>query len=473
MRAVLTVLLFGLLAVPGGVGAQRPAERRCQLEVVNVDREGVRQAFQGSENYFAGGTVRLRCRNQPEVTLAGDSLESYTAQIVRLLGSARYRDDDIDIQADSIFYTKADERLQLRGNAVVTNRINGSTLAGPWIDYLRAVRGIRDSAETIALQRPTVTYRVARAEGDTVDPAPYVITGDGMKTRGSSWMVAWGQVLVDRDSLHGRGDSLIYIQADEDDVTLVGGPATLARGGEDAFDVIGQHVRLGLRGEELRSVEAFGGGHVTTASADVVGDSVRLGFVDGQLEATRAWDRANGATVLAEGYDVRGDSIAIDTPGERLRELRVFGRGTLLEPEDTAGTGADSLAVPADSAATDTLPPIRNTMTGARLTARFTDADSAGVLLTRLVDIVATGSATALFARTVMREGKPSPTINYTRGDTIIVTMKTGDSTGVHEVRAYRGSQPVDGIQLERASLGRQARVGLPGTGTPRREEGP
>jgi len=106
MRAVLTVLLFGLLAVPGGVGAQRPAERRCQLEVVNVDREGVRQAFQGSENYFAGGTVRLRCRNQPEVTLAGDSLEAYTAQIVRLLGSARYRDDDIDIQADSIFYTR-------------------------------------------------------------------------------------------------------------------------------------------------------------------------------------------------------------------------------------------------------------------------------------------------------------------------------------------------------------------------------
>src|SRR5690606_13920312 len=103
---------------------------------------------------------------------------------------------------------KADEQLQLRGNAVVTNRINGSTLAGPWIDYLRAVRGIRDSAETIALQRPTVTYRVARAEGDTLEPAPYVITGDGMKTRGSSWMVAWGQVLVDRDSLHGRGDSL-------------------------------------------------------------------------------------------------------------------------------------------------------------------------------------------------------------------------------------------------------------------------
>jgi hypothetical protein len=466
--------LLGLLALalPAPGVAQRPAERRCQLEVLNVDREGVRQAFQTSENYFAGGDVRLRCRSQP-VFLAGDSLESYTAQIVRLLGSAQYRDEDIDVTADSLFYTKADERLQLRGNVVVVNRLNGSTLEGPWVDYLRAVRGIRDSAETVALQRPTVTYQVTRAPQDTVDPAPYVVTGDGMKTRGSSWMVSWGQVLVDRDSLHGRGDSLLYVRSDEDLVTLVGEPATLVRTGEGAFDLAGRHVLLGFAGEDLRSVRAFGSGHVTSAGGDVVGDSVSLAFEEGELATTRAWDRAAGATVLAEGYDVRGDSIAIDTPGERLRELRVFGRGTLLEPVDTSAPAPDSLTAMADSARADTLAPIRNAMTGTRIAARFVDVDSAGVVLTRLVDIVATGSATALFARTVMREGTPSPTINYTRGDTIIVVMKTGDSTGVHEVRAYRGSQPVDGIQLERASLRAGAGRALPG-GTPaRREEGP
>ncbi|HET9065827.1 MAG TPA: hypothetical protein VFN22_08440 [Gemmatimonadales bacterium] len=466
MRNGMVCLLGAVILPVAALAAQKAPARRCQLDVLSVDREGYYEDFQAGVNYFAGGNVRMRCRNQP-VFLDGDSLASYNQEVIWLITKARYRDETIDLSADTLIYRKNDERLEMRGNVVARNLENGSTLEGPWVDYLRAVQGIRDSAEVVAQQRPTVTYRVLRAPGDSTDPAPYVVTTDGLRSRGSSWMQGWGNVEIDRDALHGRGDSVLYVRSEEDLVTLAGMPATLKQSGTDSFDVSGTHVRLGLDGEVLRQVDAFGSGRVNRGTVAVVADSVVLGFADGDLVSTRAWDHATPARVLADGFDVRGDSIAIDTPGERLRELRVFRRGVLMQPLD-----ATELVPLPDSTGTDSLPPIRNTMTGSAIVATFADHDSAGTVVSRLTRILATGSATALFARSVIREGAPSPTINYTRGDTIIVEMHVGDSTGVREVRAYRGSQPVDGVQLERASL-RPHGTALPARGTAERERRP
>jgi lipopolysaccharide export system protein LptA len=444
MTAFPVLLTLSLVVTSAAAAAQRPTRDRCQLEVLSSDREGVREDFQSGVNYFLGGDVHLKCRRQ-EVYLDADSVASFSGDVVRLITRAHYRDAEMDVTADTLTYISATERLELRGNAVVVNRVNGSTLKSPWIDYLRAVTGVRDSAEVIALQRPTVTYRVARAASDTADPSPYLIVADGMRTRGSSWMVGWGNVLVDREALHGRGDSLLYLRADQDLATLVGAPAHLTRAGADSFAVTGLQVQLGFLDQDLRMVRAHGDGVVRNRVGVVTGDTVALGFAAGELATTRSWRAGGGpATVAADGFDVRGDSIAIDTPQERLRDLWVFRQAVLMQPLDDSARSV---------VAADSTPPIRNTMTGAAIHAQFVDHDSAGTPVTRLAEIMATGQATSLFSRTVLREGKPSPTINYTRGDTIIVVMKTGDSTGVHEVRAYRGGAPVDGVQLERASL--------------------
>lgn len=447
------LLALALLAGVGPLAGQRPSERRCRLVVLNVDREGSRdERLAGNVNYFAAGNVRLRCADQP-IFLNGDSLESYNAEVIRLLTAASYRDSDIRIDADTLTYLKGSELLQARGNVRIVNAVNGSTLEGPYVDYFRAVRGIRDSAETVALGRPVVRYRVARAPGDTVDPSPYVIVADGLRGRGSSNLNGWGNVTVDRDSLTGRGDTLHYDRGTADVAVLIGEPARMARTGEDSFRVTGRQVALVLEGEALRAVRAFGNGHVLGGAGEIIADSAALTFEEGELVQTLAWDRADRAQVLAGGYDVRGDSVAIDTPGERLRELRVFDDGLLVEPEDTTATPAvpDSLVAVPDSAGTAG---VRNTMTGNRITARFIDHDSAGTVRTQVVDIVAIGSATSLFARDVERDGRVSPTINYTRADTIVVVMKTGDSSGVAEVRAFGN---VDGLQLERESLERSA----------------
>lgn len=477
MSGSMLLRLLMLALLPCWVaGAQRPAERRCQLEVLNVDREGAYDRFGENTNYFAGGNVRLRCVGQ-EVFLFADSMASIGGTVVQLFTDARYRDDDVDIRADTLTYYRTTEMLQARGSVRIVNKINGSTLEGPWVDYLRSVRSVRDSAETTALMRPTVTYNVPRAEGDSVDPAPYVIIADGMRGRGSSNLNAWGDVLVDRDSLSGRGDSLRYERGDNDEVTLIGQLARFNRRGADSFDVRGRNVVLGLAGEELRLVKAYGEGRILGSTGEIVADSSELEFDGGMLVATRAWDHSTPAQVLAGGYDVHGDSVAIDTPGERLRELRVYGNGRLVELEQADSTVVevepDSLVVTRDSAMVeevpDSLAPIHNTMTGQLLVVRFVDHDSLGTVVSRLVDITAIGSATSLFERNVVREGRSSPSINYTKADTIIIVMKVGDSTGVEEVRAFGN---VDGLQLEQETLGRR-RVSMPGLGTPRREDVP
>lgn len=448
MRFLRVLTLMAALVPMVALTAQKPATpRRCQLDVLSVDREGYYEDFQAGVNYFAGGNVRMRCRNQP-VFLDGDSLASYNQEVIWLITRAHYRDESIDLRADTLIYRKADERLQMRGNVVGQNLANGSTLKGPWVDYLRGVPGIRDSAEVIAQQRPILTYRVARAVADTTDPLPYTVTADVLQSRGSSWSQGWGNVEVERGGLHGRGDSLLYVSGMDELMTLIGAPASLTNMEEDSLLVSGKRVRLGLEGEALRRVDAFGGGTVRRGDLLVDADSTILDFAAGELSFLRAWDDTRPAKVLASGFDVRGDSIAIATPGERLKELEVFRHGAIVQPLDSVLP-----ASPSDSTTSDSLPPIRNTMTGMHIVGSFVDHDSAGVLVSRLSRILATGNATALFSRTVQREGTPSPTINYTRGDTIVVEMQVGDSSKVREVRAYRGSLPVDGIQLERATL--------------------
>jgi hypothetical protein len=460
------VLLALALVGAAELGAQRPAQRRCLLQVLNVDREGgFDTPFADNVNYYGGGNVRMRCTNQ-QVFIQSDSVESIGGIWIRFIGNAQYRDDDVIIEGDTLTYRKSNELLEARVDVRILNKRNGSTLEGPYVDYLRAVRGVRDSAESTALTRPKVTYNVPKSPGDSVAPSPYVIVADGLKGFGSSSLIGWGNVTVDRDSLAGRGDSLLYASGPTDEVTLVGNPATLKRAGADSFSVAGRHVVLALQGEELRRVRALGQGRILGGAGEIIADSAALEFEEGKLVATRAWDRAARARVIAEGYDITGDSVAIDTPNERLRELRVFGNGRLVEPQDSlTAVPVDTTAAAPDSSDA----PIRNTMTGNRLIARFVDHDSAGTTLTQLLDITAIGTATSLFSRNVQREGRSTPSINYTRADTIVVVMRTGDSTGVLEVRAFGN---VDGMQLEQESLRRRA-TNVPAILPGRREDVP
>jgi len=452
------ICLLGVLTILSTTTAVAQQGKRCLLDVDNVDREGFRsEPIAGNTNFFAGGNVKLSCRGQ-NVHLGGDSLASLGGSVIILTTDAFYRDATIALTGDTLTYFKNGEQLQARGHVIARNLKSGSTLTGPYVDYFRAVKGIRDSAESIALQRPTLLVLPARRPADSTEATPYLIVADRLKGYGGSQMRGSGQVTVDRDSLHGTGDSLLYVSGRLGTASLFGAPATLRRLTSDSFQVSGKEVRLGLDDEALQDIRAFGSGHVTNGTSDIRGDSVALTLTDEKLSQTLAWGREPQATVHNDGYDVQGDSIAIDTPGEKIRELRVFRSGMLQNPLDTT-----TVMATADSAAAPKIRD-RDTLWGERIVASFAQVDSAGVAKTKLQQIEAVGSARSLFSRNVAKNGKVTPSVNYTRADTIVIVMKSGDSTGVSIVRAH-GS--VDGMQLETASLRKSktdtSAVALPG----------
>lgn len=475
-RLAVVLMLVGAV-LP--LGAQQG--RRCRIVVENVDREGaISEPFAGYVNYFAGGNVRLRCEGQ-DVRLAGDSLISLNSDIIYLFKNASYRDATIDLKADSLVYSKQSERVEARGAVTVRNLRTGSTITGPHLDYLRAVQGMRDSAEVIALERPTVRYLPNRAAGDTSDPVPYIIVADRLRGVGSSRLWGGGSVTIDRGTMSGRADSITYLAGPAGDVALTGITrlATVRDSSSDSLRVEGTTVLLGLADEDLRNVRAHGSGHANSGSADIRADSIAITLDSGKVAAIAAWDRAKRALVRNEGYDIRGDSIWISSPNERLREIRVFGQGILQNPLDSTATNANAVrtALPdslrPDSAAFDSLAPgpkERDTLWGQRIIASFRDVDSAGTTLTRLQQIEAIGSAASLFSRDVTRGGITSPSITYTTADTIVIVMRQDDTTGVSEVRARRGAEPVHGVQLEAASI-RRTRPAPDGAA--RREERP
>ena len=87
----------------------------------------------------------------------------------------------------------------------------------------------------------------------------------------------------------------------------------------------------------------------------------------------------------------------------------------------------------------------RDWMRGDTVVARFTSADSAGHKRALLSRIEAHQAAQSYHLDTNVRV-PTRPSINYARGDAIVVTMKAGPIRGVDRVD-IRGK--VDGIQLE------------------------
>jgi hypothetical protein len=450
-RAIASALV-GLVAAVGLASARTAPAPRCRLRVLNVDRDATQKDVfndHSNINYDAAGHVKMRCLTQ-QVFLDADSVSALSGMYVRMYGHVAYRDSVYAFDADTMFYDLRLEKLEARGNVTVLDKVAGSTLAGPWVDYWRAVKGVNDSARVEALKRPTVRYFNLGTMKDTRVRTPYILVGDNLKGFGQSRLSGAGSVTIDRDSVHGDGDSLFLDRGTTSVAQLIGVPAKLRRRGADSFVVFGKEIRIRSENDTIRDLRAFLTARVTRGATDVTGDTIHLSFASQKLSLTLAWNRKSGATLHSAGYDVVGDSLAVDSPGELLQQIRVFKRGMIRSPLDTAPNVAPRVA--GDTAAPDST---RNTLWGERIVARFEQVDSSGVLVTRLRGLQAFGKqptqARSLSSRTeIAKDGKRSPSTNYTRADTIFVVMKSGDSVGVSSVQAFGH---VTGMQLETASL--------------------
>jgi lipopolysaccharide export system protein LptA len=411
------------------VGLATPAVAqgsRCLFQIDNVDRQGAVVETAKGTNYFAGGNVRLSCRGT-QITMRSDSVASYGGSVVQFIGNVKYRDSTVTMDADRGTYYRAGEKWEARGNVTTSNAKSGSTLVGPSLDYLREVPGVRDTAEMYAVSRPKIRYATVDSTG--AQGEPYLIVADRVRLKGNDQIWAGGKVTVDRSDFTARSDSMRLDTGKGGDGTLIGGNPTLRGVGADSFIVSGNRIDLKLDGKELTYLLAKGKGHTVSKEWDLVADTIAMDLNARKLEQTLAWGDSIRPSATSPAYALKADSLALDTPGQRLKEVRGFGKGWL--------GGA-------------TYPPTkdRDWMKGDTIVARFTQADSGGRSRAALSQIEARRAAQSYHLEPNVKF-PTRPSVNYARGDVIVVTLKQDSTRAVDRVD-IRGK--VDGVQLEATS---------------------
>jgi hypothetical protein len=400
---------------------------RCVFQIDNVERQGSVIETSKGTNYFAGGNVRLSCRGS-QITMQSDSVASYGGNTVQFIGNVKYRDSTVTMDADNGVYTKNGEKWEARGRVTTRNLKSGSTLTGPALDYFRVVKGVRDTVEMYATGRPRIQY--ASADSGSKPSEPYIIVGDRVRFKGSDRIWAGGKVTIDRSDFSARADSLRLDTGKGSDGTLVGGTPVMRGLGRDSFSVAGRRLDLKLDRREVTFVTAKGAGHAVSKEWDLVADTIGLDLNNRKLEQTLAWGDSARPYASSPSYAMRADSLALDTPGQQLKEVRGFGTAWLGGTIDAASKQ-------------------RDWMRGDTVVAQFVQRDSAGTRRAALSRIVARKGAQS-YHIDPSQKYPDRPSINYARGDVIVMTMKQGVRTGVDRVD-IRGQ--VDGVQLEASDV--------------------
>ena len=391
-----------------------------------MDRKLVRvETAPGMVNYFAGGHVRMRCRGQ-DITMTSDSVANYQDQVVQFIGQVRYRDSTVTMDADFGTYYKAGEHWDAQGNVVYRDLGQGSTLRGPRMNYYRAIKGQRPEAELFAEQRPTLLYAVEDSAGKPAEP--YTIVGDRIRIRGRDRIWSGGTVTIDRTDLRGRGDSL-QLDTGKGSRGVLLGRASMQSVSRDSFSLVGKRIDLALENKELRHVVGKEEAKLTSKDVTLDADSIGLDIQAREAQRITGWGKTLRPHAVSADYEMRGDSLVIDTPAGRLRQVRAFGSGWAgLKPDSATGK--------------------RDWIAGDTVTAHFVDRDSTATDRKTTIDqLEAQHSARSYYRLSNSKGPDKRPSVNYSRADRIVVTLKVWpDSTSVERIDAQGN---VDGVHLE------------------------
>ncbi len=419
-RAGVIALAFG---AAGALEAQAP--QRCQIRFSTQGVGGFVRSAAGELNWASGG-VELACIGQP-VFISTDSAVRYPNGDVDLVGRVRYRDTTVTIAANRARFRRTSEAWEARGNVAVRNLETGSTVSGPSIDYYRAVAGVRDSSEVVATGRPHVEYFDAdsAAEGTR---EPYQIDADRLRARGKSLIWAGGRVTIDRSDLAAKADSMRLDTGERDDGTLLGGNPVFRGLGADSFEVSGRRIDFRLHRREVTWVLASDSAHVEQEEWILDADTIAVGVEHRAVQRLDAWGTVRRAVGASDSYDIRGDSVVVETPGEVLLGLQAHGDAWLGGAVDSALGERDWLS-------------------GDIVRAEFvadTASDSTG---SRLVQLTAAGDARSFQVTEPGSAGEQS-SLAYVRGNSITVRMTT---EGPEKVDRVEVAGQVEGVQLDPA----------------------
>lgn len=408
--------------VTASLGAQQP--ERCRIQFSTSGAGGFSSTAAGETRWASGG-VRLGCVGQ-NVRVTTDSALVNPGGDVEFIGQVRYRDTTVTIAATRATFRRASETWEARGDVVIRNLESGSTMRGPAVDYLRAVSGVRDSAEVYATGRPKVDY----FDTDSVTPErePYRIVADRLRSKGKSLIWGGGRVTVNRSDLAAKGDSMRLDTGKQDNGTLLGGTPEFRGLGADSFVVRGARIDFTLEHRTISGVLAQGQAHTERKDWRLDADTIALAVHDRAVQLIDGWGHGKPAEGTSGRYAVRGDSVVIDTPGKVLTGLRSFGHGWVAGAVDSA-TGE------------------RNWMSGDSVIAIFEPSDSVGGEQSRLVRLEAHHDARS-YHQMEPAKGETRGGLAYVRASSIVIFLKPDGSEQVDKVEAVGA---VSGVQLDPA----------------------
>ena len=148
-----------------------------------------------------------------------------------------------------------------------------------------------------------------------------------------------------------------------------------------------------------------------TRDVDLIGDTVASRSRTRRRRRLAPWGRKRRPVGLAGDYELRGDSLAIETPDGKLREVRAF-FGAWAGTKPDSGTGE------------------RDWVAGDTVIVTLRQADSAGKTVTQVRQLEAQSQRKVVLSGGEQGQdrqgGKPvEPSLNYARADRIVVHMAT------------------------------------------------
>jgi len=284
----------------------------CDLE----SSSGVRSAPMNQVRVIYVSTPRFQCNDGTRIE-ADSSVTFEATAFTQLFGNVIFRDGQRELFADRAQYFSNVGRLQAQGSVRMMNLEDGSSLTGE--DLVLLQEGDDRAEEDVVMREgrpharlvPKVASDTTAMEGSPGIPqpdsaVPYEVDADLIHLVGDRLFQARGRVQVTQGFLQSYGDSLEF-QQDIGWLTLFENAHILSQDtvSGDTMDVQGDTITMDMPGGQIEEIEARGRAQLLAEDVDMRGPTIRLAFVEEELERVFAVRRAveEDSTAVTAGTD--------------------------------------------------------------------------------------------------------------------------------------------------------------------------
>lgn len=409
--------------------ARKPktAARECVLDFAESPPETrllYSRMSDSTSNTFIGGGFVGRCQGENN-RLRADSAEQFQqAGIVNLYGNVTYEEyGKMQVAAAHAVYFTREGRLYADGNVVATQLSTGSTFTGPSIEYFRAMPD-RPVARMVAPNRSTA--RLIEKDSLGRPGPPVTVIANRFEDTGDSLLMAWGDVVIERQQINGRSDSSAFDKITQR-ARLVRGARITNTDSAQRFVLTADTIDLFSTDRKLDRVFASHKATATNEQLVLTSELIDLRLKEQQLDEAFAFGPGRSRATTSQ-QDVEADSLRIRLAERRVREVRAVGDARAVGSPDS----------------TKIRTPDKDVLSGDSVFAFFDSTATADTTQgPRIREIRALGNASSLFHIANSRGPTAPPGINYVRGVRIYVNFDTG------AVRDVRVDSAASGVYLE------------------------